>query len=335
MVKNNKNTVVINCIIYFLPALILIFISGMRDIGIDKDSLNYQNSFENFRNFFDSDFLEKEPFFWFILEINKHFLNTINGVFLIYAFLHISIIFYTIKKNSPLPILSIFVYICFFYILYGITQIRVAVAISIFVVSITDILKRNIIGYFIKITIAVLFHYSAVIFYFLYFINPNSTNKKLYYTLPLLGFLLAFFQPAILSLFSLLIGFLPPFLQYNLTAGLESLETDLHKVNLFNTFAMIKILIYFVSVTLISKMKFSRDLLIIKIFGWSIFLYYSLSFMPVLAGRISEMLSIVLIVLLVDIVFVFKQKVIPITLIILFSTMMFSYSYYTLILNKI
>jgi len=335
MVKNNKNAVLINCIIYFLPALILIFISGMRDIGIDKDSLNYQNSFENFRTFFDSDFLEKEPFFWFILEINRHFLNTINGVFLIYAFLHISIIFYAIKKNSPLPILSIFIYICFFYILYGITQIRVAVAISIFVVSITDILKRNIIGYFIKITIAVLFHYSAVIFYFLYFINPNSLNKKFYYILPLLGFLFAFFQPAILSLFSLLIGFLPPFLQYNLTAGLEALETDLHKVNLFNTFAMIKILIYFVSVTLISKMKFSRDLLIIKIFGWSIFLYYSLSFMPVLAGRISEMLSIVLIVLLVDIVFVFKQKVIPITFIILFSTMMFSYSYYTLILNKI
>jgi len=289
---------------------------------------------KHFTSLFEADFLEKDPFFWIILEINKHFLNTINGVFLIYAFLHISIFFYAIKKYTPLPILSVIIYICFFYILYGITQIRVAVAISIFVISITDLLKRKSVGYFIKITIAVLFHYSAVVFYFLYFVNPKTINRKFYLILPLVGFLLAFFQSSILKLFSIFLQLLPAFLQYNLTIGLEQLDTDLHKVNLFNTFAMIKLIIYFISIVFISKMKFTRDILITKIFGWSIFLYYSLSFMPVLASRISEMLSIVLIILMVDIVFIFKQKIIPIILIIIFSTLMFSYSYYIYIFNK-
>ena len=333
IIKNQKNAVIQNYV-YILSAIVLIFIAGMREVGIDKDSINYLYSFEHFTNLFESDFFEKEPFFWIILELNKHLLNTINGVFLIYAFLHISIFFYAIKKLTPLPILSIIIYIGLFYILYGMTQIRISVAISIFVISISDLLKRNIIGYFIKITIAVLFHYSAVVFYFLYFIKPKSINRIFYLILPLIGFLLAFFQPSILKLFSIFIQFLPPFLEYNLTISLGLIETDSHKVNLFNTFAMIKLIIYFVSVINIRKMKFSRDILIIKIFGWSIFLYYFLSFMPVLASRISEMLSIVLIILLVDIVFIFKQKTIPIILIIMFSTMMFSYSYYTLILNK-
>ena len=59
-----------------------------------------------------------------------------------------------------------------------------------------------------------------------------------------------------------------------------------------------------------SKFKSKYDLILIKILGWAIFVWYFFSFMPVLSFRISEFLGIVTIILLADSALIFKDKII-------------------------
>ena len=60
----NKKTLVL-----FTVALLLIFIAGFRPIGLDRDSPNYVSLLNI--PFSQANFLDKEPAFWMLVEINR------------------------------------------------------------------------------------------------------------------------------------------------------------------------------------------------------------------------------------------------------------------------
>jgi len=318
-------------IIIFLYCFLILF-AGLREPGSDMDSLNYLFHFNHFQSFFQSNFLDKEPSFWLILEINKkYFFNNIHGVFFLYIFVQVSLIFYGIYKYSSSVIISILVYICLFYLLYGMTQIRAGVAAAFFLIAIPDLYNKNRIKYFMKITAAFLFHYSAFFLYFMYFIKPNKINKYIYFTIPILGIIIGINHSAVIHLLAQIANHLPNILAYKLLLGIENLQLYHKATNIFGIYATIKLIIYYFFLFNIKSMKHKIAITLLKIYGFSIFIFYVLSAIPVLAFRLSDMLSISLILLLPEIYFMFKQKILILILLYFFMFSVFIYTFLHLI----
>jgi hypothetical protein len=193
------------------------------------------------------------------------------------------------------------------------TQIRIGVASAIFLLAIPDIFNRNLKVYLLKTILAMMFHYSAIIMIFVYFINPTKLNKKFYLAVPLFGLVFAFVPYIGKILLNILIPLLPHILSNKLLIYQQLTELGIgnfNKIHLFNLYYTSITALYLFFVLNYSKFKSKYDLILIKILGWAIFAWYFLSFIPVLSFRISELLGIVAVILLADSVLIFKNKVI-------------------------
>ena len=309
--------------IYIIPiGIILILIAGLRPVGLDRDSLAYVNAINSFTSLFESNF-NLEPSFWLIVAINKYLFGNyyVRMVFITYAILGVFFKLYGIKKLSLLPLLSIFIYISYYFILHEMTQIRVGVACGIFLLAIPDIFNRNLKAYLLKTILATLFHYSAIAMVSMYFINPTKLNKKFYLAIPLLGLVFAFVPYIGKTLLNILIPLFPSILSHKLSIYQQLTELgvgNFNKINLFNLYYTSITILYLFFVLNYSKFKSKYDLILIKILGWAIFVWYFFSFMPVLSFRVSEFLGIVIIILLADSVPIFKDKIIASEIVIIY-----------------
>ena len=296
---------------YLLPiGIVLILIAGLRPIGIDKDSLNYVQLLGI--DITNANFIDKEPAFWIINEFNKYiFGGNEQTFFLIFAILGVSLKLIAIRKYSLLPLLSIFTYICMYFILHEMTQIRAGVAAAIFLFAIEDIKNKNFKSYLFKTILAMLFHYSAIVMLIVYFINPNKLNLKLFFFFPTIGALIAIFKHQSLSIFSSLTSILPEFIGYKIDFYILLLDEGIFSdINIFNFLYLSLIVIYYFSLLNYKRMKSEYDIIFIKILGIALFMFYFLSFLPVLAFRVSEFFEVVLIFLIPHILLAIKEKTI-------------------------
>jgi len=304
----------------FFIALILIVIAGFRPLEFFNDSDNYLMMIHSYNNIYDA-----EPTLWIINQINQRLLGGQDQIFfLIYAILGISIKIIAIKRNSLYPWLSVYLYICFYFLLHEMTQIRVGVAGSIFLLAIPEIANKNSKNYFIKTFFAVLFHYSAIIMVLVYFLSNRSLNKKLYFLLPGFGILIALISDFTLKIFNLLSIILPSFLSDKIIAYLTLKESDVFtEINIFNFFTLSLIVIYYFLLLNFDRIASKLNIILIKLFAIQIFIFYAFSSVPVFSGRLSEFLGLNIILLIPNILPMFKQKAIPIVLIVLWASIYF------------
>jgi hypothetical protein len=301
--------------LFWSTALILILIAGLRPVGLDRDSTAYATFIQSVT---EVNFLDKEPAFWLIKWFNDVlFHGNIHTFFLIFAVLGVSLKFLAIKRLSKLPWLSVIVYLSMYFILHEMTQIRVGVAAGIFLLAIPDIYNRNFKKFITKALLASLFHYSAIIMVPLYFLNPRKISI-IYLLLPITGLLFAYFNLSKMLLTNF-VGILPEFLAYKIRMYLSLLELGEHsKINILNFYySSLLILLYFCLFCYITnKIKFTYDILFIKILSIMLFTFYFFSPLPVFAFRISEFFGVISIILLPNLVLYFKQKEILLLLII-------------------
>ena len=308
----NKKTLVL-----FTVALLLIFIAGFRPIGLDRDSPNYVSLLNI--PFSQANFLDKEPTFWMLVEINRVlFSSNERTFFLIFAIIGVSLKILAINRLSSMPFLSLWAYICLYFVLHEMTEIRAGVASGIFLLAIQDIVNRNLKKFIIKVLFASLFHYSAIVMLPLYFLNLRKISI-IYFFLPVIGLFLAYFGLSKILLLNFT-DFLPEFLSYKLRIYLSLLELGEHKeINIFNFFySSLLILLYFILYYYAkNKIKFNNyDIFYIKVLSLLLFTFYFFSPVPVLAFRISEFFGVILIIFLPNLVLYFKQKEILLLLII-------------------
>lgn len=293
----------------FTVALLLIFIAGFRPIGLDRDSPNYVSLLNI--PFSQANFLDKEPAFWMLVEINRVlFSSNERTFFLIFAIIGVSLKILAINRLSSMPFLSLWAYICLYFILHEMTQIRAGVASGIFLLAIQDIVNRNFKNYLIKTFLAVMFHYSAIIMLPLYFLNPKRINYALFLTLPILGIILGILtKNEMRYLIEMSSEFLPKFMGVKISTYLSLLEMGEHnQIDIFNFYyTSLLIVCYF----LLFNTKYSKSnlyIILLKILGIMLFFFYSLAVVPVFAFRISEFLGVALIILIPHIALMFKQK---------------------------
>ena len=142
---------------YFLASLILTFVAAFRfDVGWD-----YQTYYEAIDELFLPTLLRFEPLSLVIalpaILTGNPFLFFILSSFIIYP-----LAFWSFKKISPYPSLSLIIYLGLFYLI-SCSIVRQAIAVSICLFAFRYVLSRSFFKYVLCISLAILFHYSAAV----------------------------------------------------------------------------------------------------------------------------------------------------------------------------
>jgi hypothetical protein len=297
-------------IIVIIITILMIMIAGMRPIGFDGDSSYYVQLLN--QSLFNANYIDKEPAFWVLTTVNNLlFFGNQQTFFMLFALIGVTLKIVAIYRSSLNTYLSIFTYICLFYFLHEMTQIRIGVAAGLFLLALPDAYERNLKQYLIKTAVAISFHYSAIVMLLIYLLNPYKLNVRIYFFIPVAGLILLIFSDYILSFITISTEHLPPILGYKLQNYVSLLSKGIHSdIRLINYYSVGLICIYYYSLFKINLLKYELDLLYIKILSFSIFIFFALSSVPVIAFRISEFFATVIIFMIPNCVDTFRQRMV-------------------------
>jgi len=289
--------------IYWAIGAILILYAGFKPLGIDNDGLGYEYMFSLCDN--PSSTLAIEFTFTYISKLVHLISSDVHNLFLIYAAIGVIIKMLAFKKLFPLFFLPLSIYISHIFILHDFTQIRAAIASALLLYSIPFLYNRNKRTCLIIYSIAVCFHYSALLFFFLLFISNNISYKEKILLLSIIpiGFAFYFIKMNFL-------GYIPFFGEKIETYQKLTEQGIGAEINPFNMVYLVRIAIYYYCFIFYDTIKENVKYIpiLLKIMGISIFSFTFFSFMPVMSFRISELFSIVDIIVFSSIYFTIKQK---------------------------
>lgn len=316
MITRKKLTVSHKTLVLVFIGILLVLIAGFRPLEYFRDASIYLEIIRSMNSLWDM-----EPSVWLINQFNQLLLGGNDQIFfLIYAILGVTIKIIAINRLSSLPLLSVYLYICLYFVLHEMTQIRVGVACGIFLLAIPDIVNKNFRMYLFKTLIAMAFHYSAIIMLVVYFVNNKNINRKIYFFLPIIGLFLAFIPNLILTIFTFFEFILPSVIANKITIYISLIDNeDYNKINIFNLFTLSLICFYYFALFNIWRLKTELDIVLIKFFGLQLFIYYAFSSIPTFAIRLSEFIGFSLIILIPNLIFMFKQKLLPLLVIIVWG----------------
>lgn len=292
---------------FFVVGAILVLFSGLRPIGLDPDSANYVVVLKSQLSEFS--FLEKEPLYLLIIWLSKVFSNNDVGFFfLTFSLIGVSVKLYAILKVSKYQLLSLYLYICLYFVLHEMTQIRAGVASGLFLLSTKDYYDKKYGAFLIKILIASMFHYSSLCALVLLVLRRH-TFSYFWVLLPFMG--MAIYYLLSLNYIVFFSSYILPDVLYRKVAIYSSADVsnNLSEINIFNIYYSSLLVLYCFYSLNFKCIRDSYDLYLLKIFGVALFSFYSLASIPVLAFRISEFLNIVLIIFLANSLSVFKERV--------------------------
>ena len=160
-----------NQIIFSLLSLLLLLLAGFR-YGIETDYWSYAKIFKSSEN------PGIEPLFYSIITFTKTFLadNYNTFVFLI-AFVSVSLKLFFFSKLKQ-PVVALFIYFCFFYIMCEWNVIRQGTAVSFLLWSSKYAKERRPIPFFLLIIFATGLHISSIVFMPVYFLCGKSISVK-------------------------------------------------------------------------------------------------------------------------------------------------------------
>jgi len=286
---------------------LLFIIAAFRPVGIDRDSLAYQNAIQHYieTDFKDFDFTLFEPTFYVIILFSKWlFPDPVRGVFVLYAGIALLIKACAVQRILGRSFFALFVYVCLFYFLHEMTQIRAGIAIGIFILSIDDIEKRKPLHYYIKSLIAISFHYSADLMVPLYFMNKRTI---IFYFLPVVSVLFTLLVPneEFIGFLTKCFSILPVMYSAKLIGYL--LYHSPNNISLVSLFFTSKIfifyLLYYYFIILVEKRKiiesiYEYGVIFHNIFSIALCIYFIFIRQRVMALRPAEFLFSVLILLI-------------------------------------
>jgi hypothetical protein len=172
---NNKNKYLkifgVLCFCY------LVVLGGLRyQVGTDWNT--YHRLFTESSNWKDVYLTKQEILFSIFMYCVKLLINSYS-FFIFATFLFaFSVKYYVIQYYSPDIFLSCIIYFFTVFMIYDVNGLRQGIAIGFILLSISSILKEKPFHYLITVTVAVLFHYSAFIFYPFYFLARVQIKNK-------------------------------------------------------------------------------------------------------------------------------------------------------------
>ena len=305
--KNEK----LNSIMYFVIGFGFIFVAGLRKEGVDQDYQSYLSEF-----FEPGSILESS--FGLIVSLIKHFTYNPVYMFLLYAAIGVTINIIAIRQLTDLYICSLLIYFSWFFLLHDMTQIRVGVSCAFLLLSIKPLYERKFLIVFLFFLLAIFFHYSAIIIIFILLFSPKRINRKKWFYIVPLGYIIHFFNVSIMSL--LIKG--PLFEKIELYNDLNSTDfAGFSHINVFNPVYLSNIIIFYFLLYHIERIHNENKYayLLIKIYGLAIFSFTALSSITVVAARTNEFFGVVQIILIPTVVYCIKPTAIPRAVIVVFA----------------
>lgn len=306
--ENKKNK---SIILNTLPILwiLLILICTFRPENI-RDYYVYKSSY------YFPEYSRFEFLFLKIEELTRLITNNYLLFFSLCAAISTGLNLVAIKQLSHTISLSTVIYLSHFFILHDLIQIRCAIACGIILWSIKDLIKNNFTIFFVKILIATLFHYSAIIFAITALLEKNSIKNLYFWLIPLA--IIASLININISNITLLIPYEP--IQQMLRMYQNRVENGFEtEINIFSILQLMRYAIYYYilfNIKKISKYNYTA-IILTKIYGIGLFLFIILSDFPVLSFRISEIMICIETILIPMIVYShFNQRKIYNTLVI-------------------
>lgn len=169
--------------IYLLLAILLILFAGCR-FNTGPDLVEYEDFYletpplrEFLFHYSDLSYLPIEPGYLMLGSIFKTFGLSFSNFLLALTLGYVAIFFAVLPKYTKHILFAVllYVYYCYF---TGFSAIRQVFATAIFFYGIQYIKDKKFLKYFVCITIAVSFHYSAAILYFLYFVGNRKISFR-------------------------------------------------------------------------------------------------------------------------------------------------------------
>lgn len=299
-------------LVFIVFCFLLSLFAGFRGPLVGKDYTIYQEYFDLVPagiSFLSPPGFVAEPLYTFIPAFTKLIGLSIVWVFVVYAFLGVFIKGAVIVRSTPFIFLALLVYYSNFFLLHEMTQIRIGVAFGIFLTALPFLYDKKLLRYSCMILLACCFHFSAIIYWAVYFIDHKKLNKKLYFFLILVIFPIALFKIDPISIMRQLhLGVFTEKIEFYY-AAMEDGTFDT-KINLFNVFTLINIGLctLFVWKIELLQLHFKYAVLFVKMYVISLLIFVSLAFMPPLAFRMKELFEAVQFLLIPQIVYLFKGK---------------------------
>lgn len=307
--------------VYAVICIAMFLLVGFRPIGIDNDSDNYVVAIQN------AGILEDyEPSFRFISWLTYDIMDSVRMLFVIFAFLSVTIKAFALIRISNLAFTSVVIWLSHFYLMHDATQIRVSVSIGLFFVGLYYLYKGNKKAYVLWILVSVLFHYSALLLLPIALLGNKPFNKTwltLLLVIPLLGYIMA-------ALHLDPLDFIPgeAFQQKKeaYDRARESGIMNMDEINVFNVGYLLHVVIYYFF--LLKREIISKHCpyfpLMMKLFGLSLICYTALSFLPVMAFRVSELFGSIEIILFPYLIYTVRPLWVGKVMIALYAFLMLS-----------
>ncbi len=174
----------------FVGLSFLFLVAGLRyETGVDW--LQYTIDFKeiptlktlHFKDFFS----ELNPIFFSLSVLIKSIGGGIQTLFVVMQFLTSFFLWKSIKKDTEYRLLALLIYFSLLYFHLDMNLMKQAVSTSIFFYSLRYIIDKNLVKYTLFIILATGFHWSAILFFPLYFVIHRN------YSTILLSSLVAFF----------------------------------------------------------------------------------------------------------------------------------------------
>lgn len=189
----------------FNPATILAFLcmalfAGLRGRYVGTDTGWYVFSFLNALNKLEGDYFDillDEPGYYLLEVIVRLFTDQYWGLLFAVASICCVNVLYTINKYSENKILSLFIYITLGYYLFCFNGARQAIAISIYLLALPYIEKKQIVKYCTIVVIAAMFHKTILIMLPIYFILRMRYSWKSVSIIVISGLIIANIMPSL------------------------------------------------------------------------------------------------------------------------------------------
>lgn len=298
-----------------ISAIMLAYLAAFRGEGVDRDYIGYIAMYNATMpiSYYLSNALElisKDPAFVIISSIIKYSLHDkAIYLFVTFAVLGVALKAVAIKRMSSFWLLSVLLYYSHYYLLHEMTQIRVGVACGFFLLSIPSITDKKPLRYLLYIAVAASFHYSALLFMPLYFLNSTKLNKKLYLLVLLLPMLFMLIKLSIHPVFTLLGQDNPLTQRYYIYTYLLSQSAAKH-INMFNVIILFNLVLGVLFIFKWSAISLCNKyaVIIIKIHVYSIALFYLFYDLGAFAFRFMEILNVVQMISIPFVIHMFKEK---------------------------
>ena len=318
--------------VYLSIGIALVLVAGLREVGIDPDSLNYENTYLHYSA--QGSNLSVEYSFLFISQILNIFTSDVHALFVVYAALGVGIKLYAIPKLSKLWMLPLMIYISYYFTIHECMQIRTGVLSGMFLLAIKELGDGNKKKALLYLTIGTLFHYSGVALLPVLFLSNKEMNRKqrfFWISLIPIGYALYLGGFSILMNSSINIPYIGEKLSvYQM--GTEKGLMNFASVNVFSPIRLLTLLIYgylfyFQNTISIYNKYFP---LLLKIFAIGIFSYVAFAFFPVLGQRLSMLYEIVTLILYANIYYTIRPRWAAIVFVFLMGILYLNYSLFNI-----